>query len=77
MEQFYRHSIKEVEREMNVALDSGLSSIEVEKRLIEFGENRLTSKKKKSLLALFFEQFKSFMVLILLIAAAVDRKSVV
>ena len=72
MEQFYRYSIKEVEREMNVALDSGLSSSEVEKRLIEFGENRLTSKKKKSLLALFFEQFKSFMVLILLIAAAVS-----
>lgn len=72
MEQFYRHSIKEIEHEMNVALDSGLSSSEVEKRLIEFGENRLTSKKKKTLLALFFEQYKSSMVLILLIAVAVS-----
>lgn len=72
MEQFYKHSIKEIERELEVALDTGLSSTEVEKRLEVYGKNRLTSKKKKSLLVLFFEQFKSFMVLILLIAAAVS-----
>ena len=72
MEQFYKHSIKEIETEMNVVLDKGLSSNEVEKRLVEYGKNRLTSKKKKSLLAMFFEQFKSFMVVILLVAAAVS-----
>ena len=72
MEQFYKHSIKEIETEMNVVLDKGLSSNEVEKRLAEYGKNRLTSKKKKSLLAMFFEQFKSFMVVILLVAAAVS-----
>ena len=57
---------------MGVALDEGLSSNEVEKRLQEYGQNRLTGKEKRSLLSLFFEQFKSFMVLILLIAAAVS-----
>ena len=72
MEQFYKHSIKEIESQMNVSLDKGLSSSEVEKRLAEYGKNRLTSKKNKSLLAMFFEQFKSFMVVILLVAAAVS-----
>ena len=71
MEQFYKHSIKDIEKEMDVSLDQGLSSNEVEKRLAEYGKNRLTSKKKKSLLAMFLEQFKSFMVVILLVAAAV------
>ena len=72
MEQFYKHSIKEIETEMDVSIDKGLSTNEVEKRLAEYGKNRLTSKKKKSLLAMFFEQFKSFMVVILLVAAAVS-----
>lgn len=72
MKQFYKYSIKDTESEMGVTPDKGLSSNEVEKRLQEYGQNLLTAKEKKSLLALFFEQFKSFMVLILLIAAAVS-----
>ena len=72
MIQFYKHSIEEVQNELKVNPDSGLSSDEVEKRLLEYGKNQLTAKAKKSLLVLFFEQFKSFMVLILLIAAAVS-----
>lgn len=71
MEKYYKKSIDEIEKELNVSLDKGLSSDEVEKRLAEYGENRLTSKSKKTLLTLFIEQFKSFMVLILLVAAAV------
>ena len=72
MSHFYNHSIKEVESQMDVMLDKGLSSSIVEKRLKQYGKNRLTSKKKKSLLMVFFEQFKSFMVLILLVAASVS-----
>ena len=72
MEQFYKHSISEIENEMGVKPNKGLSSKEVEDRLQEYGKNRLTSKEKKSLLVMFFEQFKSFMVLILLVAAAVS-----
>lgn len=72
MEKYYKKSIDEVQEELNVNLNKGLSSDEVEKRLAEYGENRLTAKAKKSLLTLFVEQFKSFMVLILLVAAAVS-----
>ena len=69
---FYKHSIKEIKNHMGVAVDKGLSTSDVEKRLKEYGKNRLISKKKKSLLMVFFQQFKSFMVLILLVAAAVS-----
>ena len=72
MNNFYKYSIKEIEKAMGVSPDKGLLSSEVDKRLNEYGKNRLTSKKKKSLLAVFFEQFKSFMVLILLLAAGVS-----
>ena len=72
MKQWYTQSKEEISQEKGVDPAIGLSSDEVKKRLQEFGENRLTAKPKKSLLTMFFEQFKSFMVLILLIAAAVS-----
>lgn len=72
MEKYYKKSIDEVLEKLRVNLENGLSSDEVEKRLSQYGKNRLTAKPKKSLLILFIEQFKSFMVLILLIAAAVS-----
>ncbi|HKM44549.1 MAG TPA: HAD-IC family P-type ATPase, partial [Dysgonamonadaceae bacterium] len=72
MEKYYKKSIDEVLEKLRVNLENGLSSDEVEKRLAQYGKNRLTAKPKKSLLILFIEQFKSFMVLILLIAAAIS-----
>jgi Ca2+-transporting ATPase len=50
----------------------GLSEEEAERRLKEHGPNRLTEKPSKSPLTLFLEQFKSILVVILLIAAAVS-----
>ncbi|HOV40678.1 MAG TPA: HAD-IC family P-type ATPase, partial [Oscillospiraceae bacterium] len=50
----------------------GLSEEEAEKRLSQYGENKLKEKKKKSFLARFFEQFKDVMILILIAAALVS-----
>ena len=72
MEKYYKRSINEVQEELSVNANKGLSSDEVAKRLAQYGKNKLTAKQKKSLLVLFIEQLKSFMVLILLIAAAVS-----
>ncbi len=72
MDKFYKRSVDDIQKDLGVTIDRGLSSAEVEKRLTEYGKNRLTAKAKKSLLILFYEQFKSFMVLILLVAAAVS-----
>lgn len=50
----------------------GLSSIEIEERLKQYGKNELTEKKKKSVWLLFLNQFKDVMILILLVAAGVS-----
>lgn len=72
MEKYYNQSIEEILKKYDVSLQQGLSSSEVEKRLEKYGYNRLKSKKQKSAFAIFIEQFKSSMVIILLVAAIVS-----
>ena len=72
MKQYYNRTVNEILTEQDVSSESGLSSSEIEKRIEKFGPNKLASKKQKSLLSIFLEQFKSSMVLILFIAAAVS-----
>ncbi|TFG43007.1 MAG: calcium-translocating P-type ATPase, PMCA-type, partial [Bacteroidia bacterium] len=50
----------------------GLRTDEVKRRLVEYGYNQLNSKKRKSFFRMFFEQFKSFMIIVLLLAAAIS-----
>jgi len=57
------------------ALDSsekGLSSDGASKRLIEFGKNELIETKRRSPLSMFLDQFKDFMILVLIGAAIVS-----
>ncbi len=49
--------------------ERGLTDEEAEKRLLRDGENKLTEKKKKSNLALFFGQFNDFMIILLIFAS--------
>jgi len=51
---------------------TGLTTAQVEEKRAQFGENKLKEKKKKSIFARFFEQFKDVMIIILLIAAAIS-----
>jgi len=48
---------------------AGLTSAEAQRRLAEFGENRISSQRRTSALALFIAQFKSPIILILIGAA--------
>ena len=50
----------------------GLWQEEVEKRKDEYGLNELEGKKKKSLIIRFLEQFKDFMIIVLIIAAIIS-----
>lgn len=72
MEQYYNQPIDDILKQHDVSLQTGLSKSEVEKRIEKFGYNRLESKKQKSAITIFFEQFKSSMVIILLVAAIVS-----
>ena len=50
----------------------GLSGQEAKARLIKFGPNKLKEAKKVSILGLFLEQFKSFLIFILLLATVIS-----
>lgn len=68
----YSMSAAEAVEKLGSETGRGLSSREAEKRLDRDGENLLRGKKKKSLAAEFFEQFKDFTVIVLLIASGVS-----
>jgi len=72
MTPFYNREINDIFDHFKVSKDTGLFSDEVSKRVEEFGYNQLLAKKKTSFLHMFLAQFKSFMILILLIAAVVS-----
>ncbi|QRX63199.1 cation-translocating P-type ATPase [Dysgonomonadaceae bacterium zrk40] len=72
MKPYYSQPAEELLRQLNANADTGLSDEEVKQRLATHGPNELQSAKQKSLFAIFFEQFKSSMVVILFIAAIVS-----
>ncbi|MCX4336089.1 MAG: cation-translocating P-type ATPase [Bacteroidales bacterium] len=68
----YRLSSEEVCRQYGCDMENGLSSEEARKRLERDGFNEFTRKKHTSLAVKFLNQFKSFMILVLIAAAAVS-----
>ncbi|MBR0427971.1 MAG: cation-translocating P-type ATPase [Clostridia bacterium] len=72
MEKWYNKTATEVEEYLQTNMESGLTSIEAKKRQEENGFNELKQAKKKSLFVKFLEQFKDFMIIVLIIAAVVS-----
>lgn len=68
----YNLSAQEAEVYTKTNIDAGLSSEEAAKRLKEQGYNEFEKKKHRSLILKFFDQFKSFMILVLVAAAVVS-----
>lgn len=69
---WFNKETNEVEKELKTNLQQGLTKDEVEEKRKEFGYNELKAKKKKSLFVKFLEQFKDFMIIVLIIAAIVS-----
>ena len=65
-------SIFETIKKLNTNISSGLSSKEVQKRQKEYGLNKLDEGKKRNIILKFIDQFKDFMIIILLIAAFIS-----
>jgi Ca2+-transporting ATPase len=72
MAEFYNREAGDLIRELGVNGASGLTRDEVRKRLELYGYNQIESKARKSFLRMLLEQFRSFMIIILLIAAAIS-----
>ena len=72
MNTWYNKSIEETRKKFNTNIEGGLSTAQVKEKQPQFGFNELTAKKKKSLIIKFLEQFKDFMIIVLIIAAVVS-----
>lgn len=69
---FYNNSIEEVAQLLSTSLEAGLRTEEVKKRIEQYGSNEFIKKRGKTLFAKFLAQFKSFMIIVLLVAAAIS-----
>jgi Ca2+-transporting ATPase len=68
---YYDEAADAVLKTLNTS-ETGLSSGEAENRLKQYGKNELKEEEKTSVLKLFLSQFKSFLIIILMVAALVS-----
>ncbi len=69
---WYQLNMDAVCKELGTDKSKGLTAAEASARLEKYGPNELAQKKGATLLQMFFEQFKDYMVIILIIASVVS-----
>ncbi len=69
---YHNLSSSDVLGKLKVSLNDGLSNQEVQRRIEKFGYNELPREKSFSAVLLFFSQFKSILIYILLVAAGIS-----
>jgi len=72
MAHFHNQKISDILSVFQTQETTGLSTEEAVKRLEKFGYNQLVSKDRKSFFRMFISQFRSFMILILIVAAVIS-----
>ena len=71
MKEIYQQTVEEV-LDYVESIESGLTSEQVKRSRENCGWNELAEGKKKSILQIFFEQYKDFLVLILIASAVIS-----
>ena len=69
---WYNKEIKEIEKQLDTNLEKGLVQEKVNEKIAKYGLNELKAEKKKSLIKKFLEQFKDFMIIVLIFAAIIS-----
>jgi len=69
---WFNLTTNEVVTQLGTDLEKGITKEEVIKRQEKFGLNELETKKKKSTFVKFLEQFKDFMIIVLIISAIIS-----
>ncbi len=69
---YYNLTVSQVVEKLQTSLENGLSKDEARKRLDIYGYNEFEKKKKKGIFYKFMQQFKSFMIIVLLVAALIS-----
>jgi len=68
----YRHSSEEIVSQLDSDIETGLSSQEAAERLEEYGVNEIQEGERTTTFQKFINQFKDFMIIVLMIAAVVS-----
>ena len=68
---YYKKSVKKVFEELGTSVD-GLSEVEANDRLNNYGLNIISDDKKVSKLSLFLKQFQDAMIIMLLIVSVIS-----
>ena len=69
---WFNKTVDETVNELKTNEESGLTTEEVNTRKEKYGLNELAAKKKKSTFVKFLEQFKDFMIIVLIISAVIS-----
>ena len=69
---WFNLSVEETVKQLDTNEKKGITKEEAKKRQAEYGLNELAAKKKKSTFQKFLEQFKDFMIIVLIISAIVS-----
>ena len=72
MKKYFNEHVDDILKNFNVTKENGLSSEQIEDNKTTYGFNELHEKKKKSILIVFLEQFKDFLVAILIAAGIIS-----
>ena len=66
---YYSETAAEVEKDLETSFANGLNDDQAKSRIEKYGYNALAAKKKKSMFMRFIDQFKDFMIIVLIVAA--------
>ena len=69
---WHTKDVYEVGKAFETNIGSGLNDKLVEEKRLKFGENKLTDKKKESIIIKFLKQFNDFMIIILIISSIIS-----
>jgi P-type Ca2+ transporter type 2C len=72
MEKWWHLQKEDVAGKLKTDINQGLVSDEITKRQAKYGPNQLAEKPGRSVIALFFDQFKDFIIWVLIVAALVS-----
>ena len=72
MKNYYNSTVEEVAKEFGTDAHKGLSKDEIASRTEKYGKNTLVQKKNRTFFVMFLSQFKSFMIILLIIAAIIS-----
>ena len=72
MANYHNKPIEDIASEFGTDANRGLRQDEIQSRIGKYGKNTLVQKKQRSFISMFVAQFKSFLIILLIIAAVIS-----